>query len=346
MQATAVAQGEIMKYWRLEGPKTLEMHEDEPTQLTPQKNVKVKIEQILYSTSDYEIYTNGTGAPIIPGKNAVGVVSEVFDKERTILTKMDRVAIEPFVPCGKCDECHNKNYSHCEQMQELGQTSDGLLQNFVDLPSSTLHKLPDVLSNEKALYLSYVALGLNITDALNFERGEHVAVFANTKAGIILCQLLSYYKAVPIFITQNTGLLEIASQTGIFYAFNEENFLDKVKTVTGGRMCKQVVFFSNSNFDIDQAYSIASFNAEVCIAGYGEKDTSLSIKKIAQKHLKVFGVFNGYGNFPSAINLMVTNTVNVDGFIGDKLKFDNLSEELQSVKGEDLTVKGKIIVVD
>ena len=124
-------------------------------------------------------------------------------------------------------------------MQELGLTADGLLQNFVDLPSSTLHKLPDVLSNEKALYISYVALGLNITDALTFDRGEHVAVFANTKAGIILCQLLSYYKAVPIFITQNSALLKTASETGIFYAFDGNNLIDRVRTVTGGRMCRE-----------------------------------------------------------------------------------------------------------
>lgn len=337
-----------MKYWRLEAPATLELHTDEPTQLTQQNNVKVKIEQILFSTSDYDTYIHGssTGKPIVPGKNAVGVVSEVLDKERSMLKKMDRVAIEPFVPCGKCDECRNKNFRQCEQMQELGLTADGLLQNFVDLPSSTLHKLPDVLSNEKALYISYVALGLNITDALTFDRGEHVAVFANTKAGIILCQLLSYYKAVPIFITQNSALLKTASETGIFYAFDGNNLIDRVRTVTGGRMCKQIVFFSNSNFDIEQAYSIASFNAEVCIAGYDEKDTSLSIKKIAQKHLKVFGVFNGYGNFPSAINLLVTNTVNVDCFIGEKMQFDNLKQQLETVTGEDLAVKGKIIVVD
>lgn len=59
-------------------------------------------------------------------------------------------------------------------------------------------------------------------------------------------------------------------------------------------------------------YSAAAPNATICLAGYSNKDSKLSLSQISQKHLTVFGVYNGVGNFSSAINSLVTGTVKVE----------------------------------
>ncbi len=338
-----------MKSWKLVEPGRLISETAEATKLTERNNVKVKIEEILLTMSDYRVYTGETKQkyPFIFGRNAVGAVSELYD-ENSLLRKLDRVVIEPYIPCNACTECQRGDYEDCSDMTELGTNTDGLMQNFIDLPASILHRLPDNISNEKALFVSYVAFCLNIMDALKLDKGRHVAVFSSTKTGLIAAQLLRYYQAVPIFISNREELLSLARELGIFYAFNNEtaDVEKEIRTVTGGRLCKELVLFSDSDFSMKDVYSVSAVNANICLCGYSGKESKISVSQICQKHLNIFGVYNGAGNFSSAINLLVTNKVNVDELLGDTVSFDNLADELEKMDPFELTVKSKVVKVD
>lgn len=338
-----------MKSWKLNAPNQLVLEESEPTVLT-ENLVKVKIEEVLLSTTDVEIVSGTQKAPLpfVPCRNAVGVVSEVFDKEKSMLQKMDRVAIEPYIPCETCPACAKGDFDKCCEMKYMGLNCDGLLQNFVSVPAELVHHLPDNISNEQALFVSYVAFCINIVDALDMEKGSHVAIFASTKTGIILAQLVAYYQAVSILVSGNEDLLDVARSLGIFYCVNtEEVDVEKeIRTVTGGRMCQSLVLFSDSDFSMKDLYNAASVNAKICLAGTSNKDSRLSVAQICQKHLNIFCVYNGVGNFASAINLLVTGTVKVDQLVGDTMDFDSLDTALADIKAEDLALKSIVVKVD
>ena len=337
-----------MKAWILDEPRKLRLQESEPTEIS-ENLVKVKIEEVLLANSDLGVYTgeNKRKYPFIFGRNAVGVVSKVAG-ENSYFSKMDRVVVEPCIPCDECDECKNDEFDKCSNMQVLGFNCNGLLRNFVDLPYTTLHRLPDNLSNEKALFAPTVAFCLNIVDALNLEKGRHIAIFSCTKTGLILAQLVAYYQAVPVYISECEDLLETARELGIFYSFNpkEVDVEQEILAITGGRMCKEIVLFNNTDFNMKDVYSVAAFNANICLAGNSSKDSKLSIAQIARKHINIFGVYNGAGSYSSAINMLVTDTVNVDNFIGDTINFDNLDKEMVKIKDDDLVLKSKIVKIN
>ena len=337
-----------MKAWILEEPGKLVLRESEPTEIT-ENQVKVKIEQVLLNSADFEIY-NGVSKhkyPFILGRNAVGVVSMVAG-DNPFLRKMDRVVIEPYVPCDSCEECKKGEYSKCSNMQELGYNCDGLLRNIIDLPYSQLHHLPDQLTAEKALCVPMVAFCLNVVDSLNLEKGRHIAIFGSTKTGLIIAQLVAYYQAVPVFISTNNELLNIARELGVFYCFNpEETDAEKeVLAITGGRMCKELILLSNSDINMKDVYNVAVTNANICLAGYSNKDSKLSVAQICRRHLNIFGVYNGAGNYSSAINLLATNTVVVDAIMGSTLDFDTLDQEIAKIKPDELGLKSKIIKIN
>lgn len=338
-----------MKFWQLDSPSTVSLQEKEPSVLK-ENFVKVKIEKVLLSTSDLELYkgTSKCEYPTVLGRNAVGVISDVYDKGKSLFQKMDRVAIEPYVPCMACKECLQGDYDKCANLSYMGQNCNGFLQNFVDVSIDQVRRLPDNMTNEQALFVSYVAFGLNIVDALNFEKGEHVAIFASTKTGIILAQLVAYYQAVPILISGNEELLDSARRLGVFYCVNNEkvDVEREVLMITGGRMCRELVLFSDADFSFKDVYNAAAMNASICLAGFSTKDSRLTIAQICQKHLNIFGVYNGVGNFASAINLLVTETVDVSQLVGEEISFDNLGEELQKLQPKDLALKSKIVTVD
>lgn len=338
-----------MKVWKLQAPKQLELQESPPTVL--QKDfVKVKVEEVLLGTCDLDYY-NGEIAqnyPFVLGRSAAGVISEVFDKEKSIMQKLDRVVIDPFIPCNSCKECKAEEYNKCAELKYMGQNCDGLMQNFVDVHIDQVYHIPDNMSYEKALFVPHVAFGLNIVDALTLEKGRHVTVFASTKMGVILAQLLSYYQAVPILVSPNEELLNIARNLGIFYCVNntQVDVEREVMTITGGRMCSELVLFSDSDFSFDDVYNSAAKNANICLAGIAAKDSSLSLSQICQKHLSIFGVYNGVGNFSSAINLLVTGTVKVDKLTGTAVNFAELDTAITEMDAADTALHAKVVKVD
>ena len=338
-----------MKAWILEDARKLKMQEFQPTEIS-KDDIKVKIEEVLLTNADYEVYT-GAGKrkyPFVMGTHAVGVVSQVADAENAYFQKMDRVAIEPYVFCESCTECQKGHYERCSNMQELGYNCDGLMKNFVDLHYSQVHRLPDSLSNDKALYVPYVAYCLNVVDALNLEKGRHIAIFSSTKTGLILAQLIAYYQAVPVFISNKQELLRAAREMGIFYSFDVDktDVAKELALLTSGRMCSEIVFFSNGDFNFKDIYDVAAVNANICLVGYSNKESKLSVAQICKKHLNIFGVYNGAGNFSSAINLLVTDTVNVDQLIGKKMNFDKFDEEMAQIKPDELVLKSNIIKIN
>ena len=339
-----------MRAWALVGPKQLNMVTQQPSVLTEETNVKVKMEQVLFATTEYNTYESGVGkkSSLVLGRNGVGVVSETFDS-KALLSKMDRVVIEPYIACNSCVNCQDQNYRDCEAMQELGVNANGLLQDFVDLPSSILHKLPDALKTERALFVPTVATCLNVVDALQVTPGMHVAVFASTKSGLIVAQLLSHFQALPVLISDSNEIIQLAKSLNVYYTINTNDCDDvarEVQVITGTRMCKRVVYFGDSNFNMREVYSVAAFNAKVCIAGYGSKESKISVSQIANKHLTIFGVYNGCGKFPNAINLLVTDSINVDFMVGEKIAFDNLENRLSRVADADeFEVHYKIVTI-
>ena len=338
-----------MKAWILEDARKLKLQEFQPTEVKDDE-IKVKIEEVLLTNSDYEFYTGASKHkyPFVMAKNAVGVVSQVGDPENNFFHKMDRVAIEPYVFCEQCAECSKGHYEHCSNMQEMGYNTDGLLKNFVDLHYSQLHRLPDTISTDKALYVSYVAFCLNVVDELNLEKGRHIAIFADTKTGLILAQLIAYYQAVPVFISNKQELLQAARELGIFYSFdiNKTDVEKELALITSGRMCSEIVFFSNGDFNWKDIYNVAAVNANICFAGYSNKESKVSVAQICKKHLNIFGVYNGAGNYSSAINMLVTDTVNVDPLIGKRINFDNLDEEMTKISLDELFLKSHIIKIN
>ncbi len=339
-----------MKKWVLSGEQKIVLENNPPSTLTPEKDVKVRIEEVLLGKFDLALFHGQakTKYPMILGKYAVGVVSDVFNPETSPFQKMNRVVVEPFISCHQCANCKNDDEPNCLKMQELGYNADGLLVDFCDLPQTCLHKLPDSLNNTKALFVPYVAFCLNVIDSLKIEKGSHVAVYSSSKIGIIASELLKYYQCVPIFVSDNEDALKRAKELGIFYAFNPNttDVEQEIVMATGGKLCDEVIYFANSRTSLKEVLNICAFHATICIGGYNTSSGSLNLSQITKKHLNITGIYNGCGNYPSAINLIATNKVSVNELIDRDVHFSTLDEELKLIQPEDIGYKSVRILVD
>lgn len=311
---------------------------------------KVRIERALISYGDYEAFNSDPKQEgLTLGRYAVGAISERAEECFDGLDKGARVVVSSWLPCGECSFCRTGKEENCTALKRLGVDAEGIYTDFIDLPLDALHRLPEAVSSEDALFVQHISLALNAIDAVNLEKGEHIAVFSDTNLGIILCQLALHYGAIPILIQKDEEIIKYAKTLGIFYAFPYEKRAElekKVLTVTGGRMCEKAVYVKSSDYAVKYIFNLCSSKASVAFLLCDENSQLINVEDIVKKEITLKGINNGLGNFPSAINLLATKVVNVEGLKGQRIAFSQVDKTLeqltpQQVKIENIIVKAE-----
>ena len=339
-----------MKAWKYSKPDGVRLKVDLPSSLTEDKTVKVKIEKVLTGNFEKKLISGETDCPdgLTVGRFAVGVVSELFDADKSKFNRIDRVVIEPHMPCGNCLPCRNGKYAACENMQCLGQTQNGLLQDFITLPESCLHKIPEPLKSENALITEHVALAIHILDALRLEKGEHIAIFSGSKLGVILAQLASYYQAIPVLVDEDGDALAIASANNIYYAFNPKNcdVIKELFSITGGRRCEKVAYLANDASGVDDAVNACAFNAKLCVGGFVDDRLKINLPQALKKNITLCTARTGYGNYPSALNLFTNKVIKMSDFKRTDISFDKFDGEFPKIDAHELDYGAVVVNLD
>ncbi|BCB90287.1 hypothetical protein Psuf_076000 [Phytohabitans suffuscus] len=150
------------------GPGTTELREY-PMPDVPDDGALMKVEVAGICGTDVKMYAKPVVAgPVIMGHENVGVIAKAGRAftERQGLVEGDRVFLEHYVPCRRCEWCHAGEYRHClatdwrlnQDARRYGYTSAehpyhlwGGFAGYLYLPwNAVLHKVPDGLSAELA----------------------------------------------------------------------------------------------------------------------------------------------------------------------------------------------------
>ncbi|MDR1094630.1 MAG: alcohol dehydrogenase catalytic domain-containing protein [Clostridiales bacterium] len=317
-----------MKVWQIKAPNSVglqEVHEN----ITPD-TVKVKLTQCVLAGSDLQSLRGlaDTPYPFVPGRLGVGVVSEAPDDG---LKRGQRVAVEPYIPCGECAACHT-DPRQCLDFAIMGRNGDGLLRDFVVLPKYCLFPLPDQVRDDEAVFTDYIALALKALDRLGIEPGQHIAVLGASPIGLIAASLAIYYQCVPILIDGRQERLDAARDNGVYYTVNS-NLTDvnkRVIEITGGRLCERSVFCMAGGEAPQKALSLTMKTGRVAYAGYQPFNETCNVNIIdtVTKSLSLVGVSDGRGYTARAINMLANAAVNIKDVLPAGVPFDAAGSEL------------------
>ena len=102
-----------MKIWKILSPKVLTT-EERPDNITSATQAKVKITRVLLSDGDFRAFggTSKPHYPVIPGRFAVGVVTET-GAECLNVEKNTRVFLHDVIPCRNCPDCLSGKPENC-----------------------------------------------------------------------------------------------------------------------------------------------------------------------------------------------------------------------------------------
>ncbi|MDE6058882.1 MAG: zinc-binding dehydrogenase [Clostridia bacterium] len=320
-----------MNVWKLTAANKIELF-DEPVPEAGDGKIKVRITKVMLCNQDAPVFRGEfkTKYPLVPGRLAVGIVAEDY---KDIFPKGTRVLLHAYHP--ETDTGTEKKDFSLDDYEVCGKTRDGFLRDIVTLSPDELTPLPDSVSDEDALLTHHVALAKAIVDKLDVKKGQHIAVAGASGFGILICQLLIYQQAAPILISADQSRLDFANTCGVYYTIHvDDNLLDRVAELTGGRLADGSVFVTNAK-DIDPsvAFSVCAREANVVIGGYVSRSVNIDATIAIRKEISIHCLAEYVENLEMAINLVANKGVNLQNFTAKAVDPNTLLEFYPSYVG-------------
>lgn len=94
--------------------------------------------------------------------------------------------------CGKCEACLNGRPTHCENRTVLGIINrDGVFAEYTSLPLENLHRVPDSVPDELAVFTEPLAAALEIQQQIQIRPTDRVLLVGAGRLGQLIAQTLA-----------------------------------------------------------------------------------------------------------------------------------------------------------
>ena len=273
--------------------------------------------------TDYEITKGYMGYVGILGHEAVGVVEEINDDDKSLLGK--RVVSEISYGCNdrNCNWCAEKMYRHCPNRHTLGiWKKDGCFAEYFTMPLDVLFEVPENVSNEQAVFVEPLAAALEITEQLHIKPYYKVIVLGDGKLGIITALTLNAQNIDVTLVGKHSNKLDIAKAQGVKTILLQDLEIDKdwdvVVEATG----------SISGFETSMALTKPRGTLVLKSTVAGGKEMNLA--PIVIDEITVLG--SRCGQFAPALRLLKSEKIDFTPLISQIFYVDNAIEAFEKNK--------------
>lgn len=323
--------------------------EDVPIPKYGPDDVLVKIKSVGICGSDVHYWRTGAigdfvvEAPMILGHEVAGVVAEVGANVKTLQVG-DRVALEPGVPCRRCEACKTGRYNLCPDVQFFATPPvDGVLSDFAVSPADFAYKIPDSLSLDAAALIEPLSVGIHACRRGNLTAGQSVFIAGAGPIGLTSLAAAKAFGATDIFISDvRPHRLEVARKMGATHAFDaREDAVAIVKEATNGRGVDLAIECAGAEPALVSCLKTAKSGGTIVVVGLGDNSNyTLPLVELAVKELDLKGIFRYAYTYPAAINLLASGAVDVEAMITHRFSLEEMLTGFEyAEKGTDGAVK-------
>jgi threonine dehydrogenase-like Zn-dependent dehydrogenase len=158
------------------------------SQLRKPNEALIKIRKAGICSTDLELVKGYYPYTGILGHEFVGEVVESDDASWL----GQRVVGEINVVCNQCEQCLSGRPTHCESRTVLGIVNrDGTFAEFTQLPITNLHRVPDSVPDEMAVFTEPLAAALEIQQQIQIESVDRVLLVGAGRLGQLVAQTLA-----------------------------------------------------------------------------------------------------------------------------------------------------------
>ena len=144
----------------------------------------------------------------VMGHEFVGVVEESEDE--TLVGQ--RVVGELNAGCGHCLYCRTGREKHCPDRKVIGmEGKDGCFAEYMTLQTHLIHRVPDELPTERAIFTEPLAAAYEITSQVHISPDTKVALLGDGRLSLMIGQVLSLTGTDLTVIGKHPEKLELFS---------------------------------------------------------------------------------------------------------------------------------------
>jgi L-iditol 2-dehydrogenase len=318
---------------RLHGPGDIRLAEEPVPHPGPDTSL-VRITAVGLCGSDLHWYSEaGIGdarlvRPLVVGHEFAGVVEGGPRHGQ-------RVAVDPAIPCERCELCHEGYGNLCPDVRFAGHGEvDGGLREFIAWPTGLLRPLPDALSDADAAMLEPLGVGLHAVDLGHVRLGATVAVVGCGPIGLLIVQLARVAGAAKVLAVEPLEhRLRAARSLGADDAVRPVEAGDAYWRHAAGLGADVVFEVAGTDEAVDTALRAVRPGGRVVLTGIPDGDrTTFSASTARRKGVTIVLVRRMNRVYDRAIALVAQRRVDVSSLVTGRYPLHRVAEAFDAAQ--------------
>jgi L-iditol 2-dehydrogenase len=288
--------------------------------------VLVRVEAVGICGSDIHYYEHGriddavVLSPMVVGHESAGVVVSVgdgIDPKRV----GQRVALEPGVPDGTCEQCRIGRYNLCPNVRFFATPPvDGSIAQFITINAAFAHRAPSGITLEQAAMAEPVSVGVWANRKASVGPGDRVLVTGAGPIGLFAAQAARSYGASAVTITDVSDYrLGVARELGFDACSATEPLIDGFDVL---------LECSGAPAAITSGINALNRAGRAVLIGAGADTVPLPVSRIQGYELTVTGVRRYANTYPIALDLIASGKVDTSLVISHRFSLEETEQAL------------------
>jgi len=321
--------------------------EERPVPKPGPKEVLIEIKAVGVCGSDVHYYEHGrigsyvVRQPLILGHEASGIIVDVgegVNKGRV----GERVAIEPGIPDGVCEQCRSGRYNLCPNVRFFGTPPiDGAFTNYVTIPENFAYKLPDQMSDEEGALIEPLSVGLWACRKAMLRGADHVLITGAGPVGVLALKVALALGATQITMTDvSPQRLEMGRKLG---ATRTVNVAETPLTNVGVEADVLIECSGNQKALMDGIRSLRPAGKAVAVGMSPGEEVSVPMSFLQNREITLTGTFRYANTYADAIALVATGRIDLKPIITGHYTLEETEQALQATKNDPANIKSIVV---
>lgn len=320
-----------------------------PRPVPSEDEILIKVKSAAICGSDLGIYQytpaySEMKLPVVLGHEFSGVIAETGSEVKGFQIG-GRVISESVKSCGICEFCKSGMSNLCDESTLFGIHTNGGFAEYVTVPQTLLHRIPDSMSFDQAALVEPLSNAVHfVKDITSFKIDDYVVVQGIGPIGLFSAQLfmLGGARVLITGISVDTMRFKIADKLGIeFLNIDEQNLEEYVMEETGGRGADLSFVAVGAPQAIKQATRIVNKRGTVTVVGIFGEDVKIDMTHIVRRELRIQGAYDAKPvNFSQSIDLIERGLVDVDSVLTHRFSLEEAEEAFKVARDK---TGGKVI---
>jgi L-iditol 2-dehydrogenase len=316
--------------------------EDVPIPEPGSREVLVEIRAVGVCGSDVHYFEHGrigpyvVASPLVLGHESSGVVVEL-GPGATRHRVGDRLALEPGVPCGRCEQCRAGRYNLCPDVVFFATPPvHGAFARYVAIHEDFAFGLPDTLSDEEGALMEPLSVALWACRKGDVGAATAVLVTGAGPIGQLCAQTAFALGATRVVVTDvNAARLDLAASFGA-------DIVDVSETTLRDRGVEADVLLECSGHPsalTEGIRAVRPAGRAVCVGMGPADDAVVPLSHIQNRELWLTGTFRYANTYPAAIALAAAGRVDLGAIVTARFGLEETDAALRAGREDPASIK-------